>query len=339
MGEDVRSAITAIADSRTESFVAASLVRQGWDVIFRALSYPDLINYLSHGDFSDIPVFLSPDLKGIAQQSERAIVREILIKERPMSDFEVAELLREREVPATYTPSPLPPHVKVIGVASIGRGVGTSTIALNLAQELLLHGAKTLLIDCHLRNPYLSSHTGLFGLTRGIVIAPFQLPLLEVASPRRALEERIFEDGDFEYLILDCGEIYQPSQMVHGRRNEDAAFEWLSLYGRELIILREESEMREQNNQMLLQEIERLAIKPRISHIINKCDPAQKKKFQATTGISRSHISETVNLFSLDTRSLSAMGRERSTLAHVAPKSQLRHDLLAFAAARNWWRD
>lgn len=331
MGEQGKCAITAIADSRTESFVAASLVRQGWEVIFRALSYQDLKFYLDQDDCGEVPVFLSPDLRGIAPQSERSIRREILISTRPKSDFEIAELLRERDLPAQRVRPNLPPHIKVIGFASIGRGVGTSTLALNLAQELTLHGAKALLIDAHPRSPYLSHHTGLFGLTRGVLISAFHVALLETPSPATALQEKLFEIGEFEYLIVDCGEIYRANEMVSGRRYEEAAFEWLSMHGSELIVVREELEAKRAINQERLDELGRLAIKPQISHLINKCDPAQKKR------LTSQH--ETASIFTRDTRSILSMERERSTLAQCAPKSQLRHDLIDFATARNWWRD
>ncbi len=339
MSEPNRMAITAIADSRTESFVAASLVRQGWDVIFRALSYPDLKNFLEERDYVNTPVFLSPDLKGIASKSERMIAREILISKRPESDFDIAELLREREVPVEKSQLPLPAHVKVIAFASIGRGVGTSTLAINLAQEISLHGARTLLIDSHPRSPFLSSHTALFGLTRGVVASPFGVSLFESASPRDAICEELLDVGEFEYLIIDCGELYQPSEMVHGVRREDAALEWVSLHALELAVVRNESDAKAQMNRERLQEIERMAIKPRISHLINKCEPSQKKKISLKTESMASPPLASTAIFSKDVRSVLAMERDRSTLAQVAPKSQLRHQLLEFAASRNWWRN
>ncbi|MFM1951877.1 MAG: hypothetical protein RJA33_671 [Actinomycetota bacterium] len=339
MSEQNRCAITAIADSRTESFVAASLVRQGWDVIFRALSYPDLKRFLAEGNHSSAPVFLSPDLKGIVSKSERMIAKEILISTRPENDFEIAELLRERESPVGKVQSNLPSHVKVIAFASIGRGVGTSTLAINLAQEVALHGARTLLIDSHPRSPYLSSHTSLFGLTRGVLASPFKVSLLESASPQHAIQEKLFDSGEFEYLVIDCGEIYRPSEMVHGARREDAAFEWASLHGCELIVVRDESDAKAQMNRERLEEIGRIAIKPHISLLINKCEPSQRKKFSSKSAIAAAPLSPSTSIFSKDTRSVIAMERERSTLAQAAPKSQLRHELLDFAASRNWWRD
>lgn len=337
MVDQRKLAITAIADSRTESFVAASLVRQGWEVIFRALSYPDLKMYMDQIDCSDIPVFLSPDLRGVAPQSERKINREILLNLRPSSDFEIAELLRERDVPRKGIQADLPAHVKVIGFSSIGRGVGTSTLALNLAQELALHGAKTLLIDAHPRSPYLSQHTGLFGLTRGILQAPFQVALLETASPALAVEEGHFDVSEFEYLVVDCGEIYKVDEMVCGRRREDAALQWLSIYGRELIVVREELEPKRQMINGRIDDLGRIAIKPRISHLINKCDPAARKK--SVINPRESSSIEAPSIFTRDARSTLLMERERSTLAQSAPKSQLRHQLIEFATRRNWWRD
>ena len=69
--------------------------------------------------------------------------------QHPMSAF--AETLRSAKIAVDFGPQNN--GAKVIGVASTLPGEGKSTISINLAELLAMQGARTLLIDCDLRNP------------------------------------------------------------------------------------------------------------------------------------------------------------------------------------------
>jgi uncharacterized membrane protein YebE (DUF533 family) len=52
-----KRAITAIGDSKLESFIASALIRLGWQVIHRALSFADLEKLLGESEESDVVLF------------------------------------------------------------------------------------------------------------------------------------------------------------------------------------------------------------------------------------------------------------------------------------------
>lgn len=329
--DEVRSVITAIGDSRTESFVAASLARQGYEVLFRALTYQDLLAFLEGREEGKFPIFISPDLRGAPRSSQKRFENEILISRLPTSDFEVAELLRgSRDV---YVPSKseIPENIRVIGIASIGRRVGASTIAFNLATEVSLRGARTLLLDAHSRHPYLAAHTEIFGINR----APYQfsshLTLFEGSSPEGAIDF-----SDFDVIVIDCGEVFKPAEMITGRRSEELAFSWVARHGHELFLV---SRTLDKRVRTAIDEFCEIAIKPQVSYLINRCEPLQRKKLSAELQSSPFAKNATPVLLILDKKSVAAMEEERSSLAQSAPKSSLRHELLDLLNARNWWRN
>lgn len=71
------------------------------------------------------------------------------VVEHPMSAF--AETLRSAKIAVDL--SKRGPGAKVIGIASTLPSEGKSTISMNFAELLAMQGARTLLIDCDLRNP------------------------------------------------------------------------------------------------------------------------------------------------------------------------------------------
>ena len=50
MTDPAKSAITAIGDSALESSTVSALIRLGWNVLYRALSFSDLENYLEKSE-------------------------------------------------------------------------------------------------------------------------------------------------------------------------------------------------------------------------------------------------------------------------------------------------
>lgn len=72
--------------------------------------------------------------------------------DHPLSQF--AETLRSTKVAADLALSDLRP--KVLGMASILPEEGKSTVSLNFGLLLAMSGARTLLVDCDIRNPSLS---------------------------------------------------------------------------------------------------------------------------------------------------------------------------------------
>ncbi|WP_182422190.1 polysaccharide biosynthesis tyrosine autokinase [Aureimonas sp. ME7] len=110
------------------------------------------------------------------------------VVDHPMSSF--AETMRGSKIAADLTIDS--DGGKVIGVASVLPGEGKSTVAANLASLLALQGARTLLIDCDLRNP---------GLTRAL--APHATAgLIEALLEDRPIETVTYRDSDTGLLVI-----------------------------------------------------------------------------------------------------------------------------------------
>ncbi|WP_420335683.1 polysaccharide biosynthesis tyrosine autokinase [Roseibium sp.] len=106
----------------------------------------------------------------------------------PLSAF--AETLRSSKIAADLMLGEKKP--KIIGIVSTYPGEGKSTISKNFASLLANLGAKTLLIDCDLRNP---------GLTQGV--APdTEAGLLEVFLDGRSMSSVLVEEADTGLLMI-----------------------------------------------------------------------------------------------------------------------------------------
>lgn len=139
--------------------------------------------------------------------------------DHPLSQF--AETLRSAKVGADLT---LSDHrCKILGMASILPGEGKSTCALNLGMLLASSGARTLLIDCDIRNPSLSqalaenSEHGLIeAITTGADLAHFiavevnsNLHFLPVGTAARTAHTvDVLASPGFEALLARLGTGY-----------------------------------------------------------------------------------------------------------------------------------
>lgn len=145
--------------------------------------------------------------------------------DHPLSQF--AETLRSAKIAVDMTNTAH--RGKVVGIVSTLPGEGKSTVAMNFAELLSMQGAKTLLIDCDLRNPGTTRALGRDAsvglvevLTQGLPVRealnigeksklaflpavvrrriPHSSELLSSSAMSNLLEEM---RGKFDYVILD----------------------------------------------------------------------------------------------------------------------------------------
>ena len=110
------------------------------------------------------------------------------VVDHPMSGF--AETLRSAKIAIDLQQESR--RSKVIGIASTLPGEGKSTIAMNFAELLAMQGAKTLLIDCDLRNP---------GSTRAIA-RHAEAGLVEVILEHRSVQDLLLLDPATNLVFL-----------------------------------------------------------------------------------------------------------------------------------------
>ncbi|WP_289034206.1 polysaccharide biosynthesis tyrosine autokinase [uncultured Roseibium sp.] len=138
------------------------------------------------------PVKASKNLDGDKDKSRRfvqpsdTVMRQSL--DAPLSGF--AETLRSAKIAADLMLGDK--QSKILGTVSIFPGEGKSTVSKNFASLLANLGAKTLLIDCDLRNP---------GLTRGIANQA-ESGLLEVLLEEQDLKSSLLVEPDSKLFVL-----------------------------------------------------------------------------------------------------------------------------------------
>ncbi|CAB4534529.1 MAG: hypothetical protein F2531_00095 [Actinobacteria bacterium] len=337
MAEPYRYAITAISDAQDEGFIAASLERQGWQVLYRALTADQLSNFLDTLDAEQVTIFTTSDFVSGATNYLRKLkpsINEIRLSAIPANDHDFSEMIRASTKEATLTWSAIP-TVPIVTLSSFGRSVGTSTIALNIASELAMQGSRVLLIDAHARSAFLSPYLQIFGVNREVLRSPFGFSIFEAHSAENfaTLEENI---AQYEILLIDIGEVWQPARAISGNRSEDYPFIWAAHYSTEMITISssEGSAISEVRNS--LRGLKELAIKPKITHLINNVRNHSIKERTTQQKIISDELHCRSIFLSRDDRALSRAKAASSTLAQSAPKSALRGEIARYCRESNW---
>jgi len=337
MDKPDRYAITAISDAQDEGFIAASLERQGWQVLYRALTDSQLTNFLDTLDAEQVTIFTTPDFAPGASNFFRNLkpsINEIRLSAIPSNDHDFSEIIRGSANEETLTWSTLP-TIPIVTFSSFGRRVGTSTIALNIASELAIQGSRVLLIDAHVRSSFLSPYLQIFGVNREVIRSPFGFSIFEAHSA----ETFATLEGDidqYEILLLDIGEVWQPARAISGNRSEDYPFIWAAHFSTDMITVssaegRAISEVRNS-----LKGLEELAIKPKISHLINNAQNYSAKERTTQQKIVAGELHCRSTFLPRDDRATSRAKAASSTLAESAPKSALRAEIARYCRDSNW---
>lgn len=332
-----RYAITAIGDAQDEGFIAASLERQGWKVIYRALSPGELLRHLETLDATAVTLFTSSDFvsDGLSfSNGDRPHISEIRLAEIPRSDHDFSEIIRGSTEQVSQSWTTLPP-TPIVTFTSFGRSVGTSTIALNVASEITEQGCKVLLIDAHSRNPFLSSYLQIFGVKREVVQSQFGFSIFEASDAEgfAKIEEVV---GAYQLILLDIGEVWQPTNAIIGNRSEDYAFRWAAHFSSEIVSISTAQGRPFKEINSSLSELKKLAIKPNISHLINNAEQYSPKERTIRQEQIEQEIHYLPTLLPRDDRAVTRAKAASLTLTLSAPKSALRGEILRYCRDRDW---
>jgi hypothetical protein len=337
MDNHKKLAVTAISDPQSEGFIAASLERQGWCVIYRALVANELRDFLDTLENVEATLFISADFalgSAFNVQVYKANICEIRISRIPTNDHDLSEIIRGSTKEVVQNWATLP-SIPILSFTSFGRSVGTSTIALNIASELAMIGARVLMIDAHLRSSFLSPYLQIFGVNREVMRSPFGFSIFEANSPESffMLEQEI---AQYEILLIDIGEVWQPTRAISGRRAEDYAFAWAAHFSTEMISISSAQARALSESRHSLRELEELAIKPKISHLINFSQSYSPKE----RSIQQERVEQKLGCRPIflpqDDRAVLRAKAASSTLAESAPKSALRAEIARYCRDSNW---
>ena len=321
MAESERCAVTASRDMHQEGFIAASLTRLGWKVIYRATSPEGLQDFLSNN-----PEALVVQSDDFSQTSLNSSTESVLIRGRslaiedmattnPRTDFELEELLRNRKseraeepffISATSTP--------IISISSVGRHIGTTSISINVADLLSQQKEKVLLVDGNTAHPTLARHFSVHNIRTAPQVSSAGFALFEVNDIAGLVHLNSIAD-QYDAIVIDLGQL-QLSYPV-GRRVKDQLVSWAShSHARQLICTR--TDIRS------LEELELIAPQsPHWSVVLALSKVISRRERKVLEAKISERFDVPVQSISRDSRAIENMEAQNSTLANAAPKSIL----------------
>lgn len=332
MDSDEKIVITAIRDMSQEGFIATSLKRSGWSVIYRAtsnsglsekvLEYPAALLLISD-DFGEIKGLHQGRVITIRGRSHRVEEPSPL---DPHNEFELTEMIRTQESDRTSC------HIsattaKVIAISSVGGHTGATTMAITLAEQISQLGSPVLLVEGNRIYPKIAQHFQVHNIRGGIISTEYGFSICE-ATDLQGLTTVAKQAEKFEHVVLDLG----PHALARagGQRLEDLLHSWaLNSRAKEIIVARDETRYRAEISHILasegssgLQRKAALFLLP--AKILGR---RERKRFIEERG---ELFHNQVDILSRDQRSIERMESAHSTLNVSAPQSLINGDIARY---------
>ena len=178
------SAVTAIHGSDFESFAASTLFSQGWSVLYRALDWVSLNDFLQGLETQPDVLLISTDLEGLDPQSLHKLtnsgMRIFIFRKsdadlrqfpdsfaQPTVALELIAMIRgsmRRPMLRVSEPITQQTRAHVLAIAAAHAGAGCTSLSINIATELSLLAKKVLIIDANAISPAIAILLGQQGL-------------------------------------------------------------------------------------------------------------------------------------------------------------------------------
>lgn len=332
MDSDARLVVTAIRDMEQEGFIAASLRRSGWKVIYRATSVTalkaKLIEYptallLSSDDFGDInEIHPGPSIQ-LRGRSHPLTASSSL---NPQSDLELAEIIRAQGS-ATNTRYISATSADLFSISSIGGRTGATTLAITIAEQVARSGRKVLLVDANRFHPRIAYHFQLHNIRGEIAETHFGFSICE-ATDIQGLNYLASQANHFQTIIIDLGSI--PASKVGGQRVEDLTLAWaINSRARELITARDDDFSTDWINRSLADEGRSLRAGEATIFLTPSKVLSRRERKQVIEERSK-FLALEVDIFSRDPRSVEKMEKSHSTLYMSSPSSPIIGDIARY---------
>jgi hypothetical protein len=209
-------------------------------------------------------------------------------------------------------------------------GSGCTTVAINLAQELSLGGARVLLVDANPDAPAIATLIDGRGLRQGDDFANIgqNLWAMEItqASITKDIERLDRSQHEFDFILLDIGVIRDFPQVLTGKRWSGEAINWVSNNCDKLLLLSRSDLLSLKRLRTFTGLISQNPIRPSIKflHMMRphgKSGAARDKSFIDCISLISS---EKVVALPVDTRTVQRAEEERATLYEIHERSALR---------------
>ncbi len=351
--------VTAIARAEVEGFIASTLFAQGWSVVFRAIDWQSLEEFVTEKsmDLSSTLLIYGSDLPGITKERVNQLsskFNQVIgfatnkaeefadLKQPPVISADLVSLVRSfirRPMLREFVPVQNQiRRAKIFAIGSAGTYTGCTLIALNLAMELSTQGKSTLLIDANFRAPSIfdllsmrSSETDPTWKS----IAP-NLAVFEVTQAQAIeIEALMFRAGkEFDHVIIDLGSIAGLSNRLTDRRWTSTMTTWSCDHADELIVVSRPDLLGVSRLQKVVELLAQTSIRAKISFVMNmkssgKKGEAEQSKFLTVTSPMKPFRVRSINS---DIRAVLAAQVERATLIEVNERSAVRKSIAELAS-------
>ena len=353
---EMPTVITAISSSEAESFVAGTLFAQGWSVVFRAIDWESLDRYIStNPEISRGALLLyASDLPGLTGERAASLTTRTRQSIGFMSPHQAStDLQHLQEIPTAVTDlvSLVRGFVRapmlrlqtntfrqqrkshVVAVGSAGSYTGCTVIALNLAMELSVLGASTLLIEANFRAPSVAAYLAMrniHGEGSWKTIAP-NLSLAEIDQEHAHEIEQFMEraSSEFDYIVVDLGSISGLSNRLTDRRWTSTMTTWCCDQADELMVVSRADQLGLHRLNQVIELLQQTSIRAKLSFVMNmkvagkRGDLAESKFLTSVTSLKPVRIRSIGN----DPRAITAAIDEHATLIEINERSNMRKSI------------
>lgn len=349
------SVITAIADAEFEGMVSSALFESGWSVIARPLDFATLEKNLNEATNRNLLVIYSVDLPGLTDTKLKKLAPlnhslfgfadasgsargQGEISQRPANSEELLAYIRGNirspllRVPLLQSKEKF--KAKIIGIGSAGHFTGATTLALNLAQELVLLEKKTLLIDANFQASAIATLLDLRkiadedrwrDLSENLSVAEITQSKI-IDFPNRASEAA----AHFDFIIVDLGSLQNISNDLSDRRWSSQVKIWVSRFAHSIFISAGSDVLQIKRLRELCDDLAVMKLQAEISLFIRPTEQMSKRE-RIQVADFQPFSARDVQYLPVDTKLCAAARKERTTLSEINAKAPLRKAFAAIA--------
>ncbi|MEY3893237.1 MAG: hypothetical protein RIR78_15 [Actinomycetota bacterium] len=348
--------ITAISDPEFEGLVSGALFQHGWNVGARAMDISELLQAVGKEVNQNLLIIYSTDFPGLSAEllheltkksatvfgfvdefgSERGLIN---VSPRPKSPDELVLLiLGNIRNPKGRTPlihASLPCNSHVVAIGGVRHATGVTTVAINIAQEIALLGARVLLIDANFQSPALATLLDIRLLSDDPTWREISsnLSVMELSKEKTlnfaSLMQRAGEE--FDQIIIDLGSLNNLANDLSDRRWVSQIKIWCCRNADALCAITNFELLSLKSAEEFIESFPKLSLRSKfhILQIATKERDRSNPKIPALSGL----VGTRKWNIPWDWRTCQMAIRQRSTLAEVAERSALRKEIAQIAQA------
>ena len=352
--------ITAISSSEAEGFIAGTLFAQGWSVVFRAIDWDSLEQFINTNQeiTHEALLLFGSDLPGITKaklDSSTLKFRQVIgfsTDQRDDSDFSglhqvpqlttdlvslVRGFVRAPLLRGSNTPQRAVRKAKVFAVGSAGSYTGCTILAINLAMELSILDTSTLLIEGNYLSPSIATYLAMRNIdsdTKWKTIAP-NLSLIEINQEHAGKFDQLMDRAaaEFDCIIIDLGSISGLSNRLTDRRWTSTMTTWSCDQADELMIVSRADQLGSHRLAQVVELLQNTSVRANLSFVLNMKSPGKRGESEQAKFLNCITVLKPIRIRSIsrDTRAVTAAEDERATLVEINARSNVRKTIADLA--------